>query len=57
MKYIVEMKDFNNNEIISKEEFATREEAIIAIEEAIDADMENGEYEDYGYYLNGELME
>lgn len=57
MKYIVEVKDFNNNEIISKEEFATREEAIIAIEEAIDADMENGEYEDYDYYLNGELMD
>lgn len=57
MKHLVEVKDYNIGVIISKEEFETREEALIAIEEGIDADLDNGVYEFYGYYLDGELVE
>lgn len=57
MKHLVEVKDYYNNEICRTEEFETREEALIAIEEAIDADLDNGEYEDYEYYLDGELID
>ena len=56
MMYQVEVRNNISEVIIETQVFYTEEEALCYIEDCIDEDMADGDYEYYNYYLNGELI-
>lgn len=43
--------------IVNTDEYATKEEALTKTYEYIDDDLDNGCYENFNYYVDGELIE
>lgn len=55
MKYTVTAFNIEAQQHTTIGIYATELEAQIAIEDAVDEDIENGDYERYDYYINGEI--